>query len=408
MDIDRRALEERMNVYLNISIGWEEYKTMGLGLECERAGISPREVRTRAQAEQEDGPACIVRYGLRPFDSVWACYFPTPGVWNRSRPAYWAQCWEGNSFFMTRFRSTASPEGCPFYHVNGLSDDHFIVPDNACIPIRLRHGCETPRDVRNGQCVFEELEPYCVTKANLSETARSYATELGAKDLDLDAQKAGLIWMHALAIGYSPVYLSENADGIRQDWPRVPLPDSKGVLEASDQLGRRIAALLDVEHPVKGVTAGRIRPELKGIGVVSRVGGGALDPDKGELDLTADWGHAGQGGVCMPGKGKWAVRNRNDEANDGLGAQTYDVYLNDTAFWANIPERVWDYTIGGYQVIKKWLSYREKALLGRGLRIEEVEYVTGMARRIAALVLLEPDLDANYERVKSKTWPWPK
>jgi hypothetical protein len=23
------------------------------------------------------------------------------------------------------------------------------------------------------------------------------------------------------------------------------------------------------------------------------------------------------------------------------------------------------YTIGGYQVIKKWLSYRERALLGR-------------------------------------------
>jgi len=27
---------------------------------------------------------------------------------------------------------------------------------------------------------------------------------------------------------------------------------------------------------------------------------------------------------------------------------------------------VWTYTIGSYQVIKKWLSYREKPLLGRG------------------------------------------
>jgi len=29
-----------------------------------------------------------------------------------------------------------------------------------------------------------------------------------------------------------------------------------------------------------------------------------------------------------------------------------------------VPANVWRYTIGGYQVIKKWLSYRERTLLG--------------------------------------------
>jgi hypothetical protein len=33
--------------------------------------------------------------------------------------------------------------------------------------------------------------------------------------------------------------------------------------------------------------------------------------------------------------------------------------------------RVWDYTIGGYQVIKKWLSYREHKLLVRPLTTDE-------------------------------------
>ncbi|MCU0914367.1 MAG: hypothetical protein MUC88_07390 [Planctomycetes bacterium] len=70
-------------------------------------------------------------------------------------------------------------------------------------------------------------------------------------------------------------------------------------------------------------------------------------------------------------------------------------------------ERLVEYHIGGYQVIKKWLSYREKAILGRGLRVEEAEYVTEMARRIAALILMQPELDANYEAVKADTWPWP-
>lgn len=38
--------------------------------------------------------------------------------------------------------------------------------------------------------------------------------------------------------------------------------------------------------------------------------------------------------------------------NDG-SIQTLDVYLNNTAYWKSFPPAVWDYTIGGYQVIKK-------------------------------------------------------
>ena len=36
------------------------------------------------------------------------------------------------------------------------------------------------------------------------------------------------------------------------------------------------------------------------------------------------------------------------------------------AFWRNIPATVWTYNLGGYQVLKKWLSYREHDVsLGR-------------------------------------------
>jgi hypothetical protein len=45
--------------------------------------------------------------------------------------------------------------------------------------------------------------------------------------------------------------------------------------------------------------------------------------------------------------------------------------------------------------------------LGRDLRPEEARYVTEMVRRIAELVLMRPELDANYERVKADVWDWP-
>ena len=134
---------------------------------------------------------------------------------------------------------------------------------------------------------------------------------------------------------------------------------------------------------------------------------GRLDPDAGGLDLIAGWGHGGKGGVTMPGKGKAVARPfAPADAAALLGDTTYDVYLNGKAFWSNIPSAVWEYTLGGYQVIKKWLSYREKELLGRGLTKEEARHVTDMARRIAVLLLMGPALDANYEAVKRDTYVW--
>ena len=67
---------------------------------------------------------------------------------------------------------------------------------------------------------------------------------------------------------------------------------------------------------------------------------------------------------------------------------------------------LWDYTIGGYQVIKKWLSYREAKILGHAMTKEEVREVRDMARRIAAILLLEPALDANYQAVRDRTFSW--
>ncbi|HXF40806.1 MAG TPA: type ISP restriction/modification enzyme, partial [Blastocatellia bacterium] len=220
-------------------------------------------------------------------------------------------------------------------------------------------------------------------------------------------------------------YRTENGGALRQDWPRVPLPDTKQALEASAELSRQVAALLDTENAVAGVTSGKIRGELKTIAVVARVGGGALNPDAGDLTLTAGWGHAGKGGITMPGKGRLNEREytpteleaiasgvealglSTEQALAHLGETTFDIYLNEVACWRNVPSRVWDYTIGGYQMIKKWLSYRERELLGRPLTPEEAREVMNIARRIAAILLLEPALDANYESVKASCYAWP-
>ena len=112
-----------------------------------------------------------------------------------------------------------------------------------------------------------------------------------------------------------------------------------------------------------------------------------------DFALTAGWGHAGAGDAVMPGPGRAHEREYTDterealgRAIDALGETTFDVYLNDRAYWRNVPAAVWKYKLGGYQVLKKWLSYREQRVLGRDLLLDEARHFTDAARRIAAIL----------------------
>ena len=117
----------------------------------------------------------------------------------------------------------------------------------------------------------------------------------------------------------------------------------------------------------------------------------------GDFALTAGWGHFGQGDAVMPGQGRVVERPYTadggsaalGEAAPTLGDTTFDVYLNDRAYWRNVPAAVWRYKLGGYQVLKKWpLLPRTHKVLDRPLHPEEVHHFTDTARRIAAILML--------------------
>ena len=104
-------------------------------------------------------------------------------------------------------------------------------------------------------------------RPNLSAAAQAYLDRLGLGVADL--------FHHALATLHDPAYRAANAGALRMEWPRIPLPGwpdgaapaAAAELRASAQRGRELAALLDAETPVSGVTAGTLRPELAAIAV---------------------------------------------------------------------------------------------------------------------------------------------
>jgi hypothetical protein len=415
IDTDKTILTERISQYFDKNVSWEDLERLNTGLTKDVARFDAKKARDKILKLQEKfNQKMLLRYLLRPYEVKWCYYTQVTPLWNRARPSLFIHQFQGNSFLVSRPAGVATPEGIPFYFTNCLGDFDFIRGHAYHFPMRLRQNySETVNTEDNTQGKLFDSSDFNTSqiKANLSEKSRQYLKQMGINNLEENIENASLIWLHALAIGYSPLYLQENADGIRENFPRIPLPKSQELLIKSAELGQAIASLLDTENPVIGVTK-KPTPALQKIALISCTDGVNLNPDKGDLIINVGWGHGGKNGVTMPGKGKAIARQYttaemsviSPEMRKLLGTKTYDIYLNDRAYWQNIPSRVWEYTIGGYQVIKKWLSYREEKLLGRGLTIAEVQEVSEMTRRITAIILLESDLDDNYQNIKTAVY----
>jgi hypothetical protein len=407
IDIDRAELVSRMTKYFDADISDAEMKTI-----CHHA------LKESAQFDYKAIRAYLVRRGFlpeyvrkhyyRPFDLRWIYWEPETNLLGRKSPDYFPQISSSNLWFSAVQRNRKDFD--PPVVTSVLASLHVIECSANLFPLKEKQVGH--RSLFDGEGGGEEREWHF----NLSPGAVSYLKDVGC------SSSSDLLFRHAISILHSPGYGRDHLDSLRQDWPRVPLPAGNAVLARSAEYGTKIAALFDTDAPVRGVTSNPIRAELKSLGPISRVGGGSLSAD--DLALAVGWGHPGKGGITMPGKGRVLGREYApdeiqsisegaaelgltvDDALGLLGTTTRDIYLNDIAYWRNVPARVWEYTIGGYQVIKKWLSYRERDLLGRALNPAEAREVRDMARRIAALILMQPELDANYTAVKANLYDW--
>jgi esterase/lipase superfamily enzyme len=373
VDIDRAALEARMRRYFDPALSDATIAEEMPELMRAASRFDPVATRRQLLALGFDSGR-ILRYAYRPFDVRWLYWHAETKLLDEKRPDYVPQVFIGNPCLFTTGRTRkGKPE--PAFVTQIATDLNFQDSGARGIPLFLRADHD------------DLLGASSSPQPNLSKAAMRYLDGVAAAPEDL--------FFHALAILHSDAYRDANAGALRQDWPRIPLPATLELLRASAALGREVAALLDTETPVPGVSSGTPAPALRLVAAPARLDGQPLGA--ADFALSAGWGRAGKGGVTKPGKGRVHDRAASaEEAALGLGDKTHDIHLNDTACWRHLPAPVWNYTLGGYQVLKKWLSYREQSLFGRALSLDEVKAFSAIARRVAALVLLRERLDANY------------
>lgn len=414
----REPLLERMKHYLDPNIDFSDLDVRVNALKQNWARFDPEKTRAKLLKLSPFDEHKVIRFCVKPFDVRWAYVDTTRPLWNEPRPELVKAAMLGSDFLLLRRRAPRALDGAALLHSRCLIDQHVMHKDAYVIPFLLANegGASTEAHPSGTVSLFDighEASRTGTWRPNLSELALNYLAGLGINDADTSRASARLIWLHVLAIGYSPLYLEENGDAIRSDWPRVPLPPTREDLLVSARLGQQIAELLDIDNPTATAPQGGGTAKRRTIAQVERIDGKHLAPQDGDLSISAGWGtiqtrrqkSGAISRIVMPGNGRISVRERSDtewlaiEERDIelLGADVLDVFLNDRVCWRGVPEAVWDFKIGGFQVLRKWLSYRDRNVVGRDLTVAEVRQFTSICHRLTDLILLGPALDANYK-----------
>ncbi len=377
VDIDLDRLKTRVGDYFDARLSDGEIKRRyPAAMKKTRRFHAPT---VRDELLKRGGPdeSGFIRFTYRPFDYRWLYWEKDTKLLDEKRADYRPHVFDGNLWIEAREREAKEDfsRGTLVRHMadnfgNGLSS-YF------------------PAWFQDDSLGNEETNS---RRPNLTPSAQRYLDRLclGVEEL----------FNHVLAVLHDPSYREANAGALRMEWPRIPLPDwpnggQEGAAEAlrhSAARGWEIAALLDTESTVPGVTQTPLHPDIASIAVPSTANG--LNMVGEDFAITAGWGYHGKDDVVMPGKGQAVERTFTAEEcaamSDSLatlGESTFDIHLNTNTYWRNVPASVWHYELGGYQVLKKWLSYREHEILQRPVRPDEVQHFTDTARRIAAILM---------------------
>jgi predicted helicase len=153
------------------------------------------------------------------------------------------------------------------------------------------------------------------------------------------------ILSYIYAVLHAPTYRTKYAEFLRIDFPRVPFPDSADDFETLSGLGwALVQAHLLRELP---------RPRLAGY--------------HGKGDHTVEAVH--------------------------YSPEEQAVTINKSQFFKPVPQAVWDFHIGGYQVLDKYLKSRK----GRKLTLDEIDHVSAIADSLAFTIEQMARIDEAYK-----------
>lgn len=204
--------------------------------------------------------------------------------------------------------------------------------------------------------VFEEETEYTERRPNINK--EFYALlELTYGECPSPEQ----ILYYTYAVLYAPAYRQIYAEFLKSDFPRVPFTIDYELFCELAELGEQLTKL----HLMKSDKLNNPIAKFQGSG--NRV----------------------------VAKSKKVGRNYHPDEER--------VYINkDRQYFEGIPDEVWEYQVGGYQVLDKWLYDRRE----RHLPNEEIQHYCRVATALAHTIELQKEVDELYAGIEKNTVEW--
>lgn len=169
------------------------------------------------------------------------------------------------------------------------------------------------------------------------------------------------ILYYTYAVLYAPTYRQTYGEFLKSDFPRVPFTIDYELFRDLAELGKSLSEL----HLMTSDTLNDPIAKFQGTG----------------SNVIA--------------KEKKIGRNYQPEEER--------VYINnDGQYFEGIPEEVWEYQIGGYQVLDKWLYDRRE----RKLSNEEIQHYCRVATTLYHTINLQKEIDEVYPGVEKEVVEW--
>ena len=156
------------------------------------------------------------------------------------------------------------------------------------------------------------------------------------------------MFAYIYAVLYSPAYRARYAEFLKRDFPRVPLTADRKRFDALAALGQ---ALIDLHV---------MRAHAKAVCTYPVAGNNRVDKVEYRQDAESS---------TAPDNGR--------------------LHINKEQYFADVPEAVWNYHIGGYQVAHKWLKDRK----GRLLTFDDLQHYQHVLAALAETIRLQTEID---------------
>ncbi|MCK4387270.1 MAG: N-6 DNA methylase [Dehalococcoidia bacterium] len=160
------------------------------------------------------------------------------------------------------------------------------------------------------------------------------------------------IFYYIYSILYSNIYRSKYAEFLKIDFPRVPFTKDH---ELFNRIGKCGSKLVDL-HLMKSAELNNPITKFQG---------------------------SGDNQVEKP------TYHKEDNR----------VYINDDQYFERIEKEVWEYQIGGYQVLDKWLKDRK----GRKLSLEEIKHYCQITTALKKTMEVQQKIDSLYADIEKET-----